>query len=307
MLEKILTKMAKVVYPERNISVEKIGGRFFLHPRDTTGCNTYLLEGKYSYDEVVKLNALTTYCGAGFGFCLELGPIAFIGIPNPAYVQKSGYFKYKVHAYGTPFDEQSEYYFKAYTEKEAKNIGNYIVYGLEGLKNVAAVAPISQMSYVYDSRFKAKRAEKPKIFDMDCELKGIYSYKEAKILSTGTLKEKDGYSGEEQPIVFAIVGNGMPVGIINMWPSEIELVRGFRDVWEYGAEEPKVQTIKFLNKEEASKIQDFILYVYNYSSSGIGRDKYEIERYDRTLDKRFKFQFADGSDYRLIEHTELFK
>ena len=123
----------------------------------------------------------------------------------------------------------------------------------------------------------------------------LYSYKEAKILSTGTLKEKDGYSGEEHPIVFAVVGSGMPIGIINMWPSEVDLVRGFRDVWEYGAEEPEIQTIKFLNKEEASKIKDFILYVYNYSS------------YDRTLDKRFKFQLPDGGDYRLIEHTELFK
>lgn len=163
------------------------------------------------------------------------------------------------------------------------------------------------MAYVYDSRFKVKKSEKPRVFDMDCELKGLYSYKEAKILSTGTLKEKDGYSGEEHPIVFAVVGSGMPIGIINLWPSEVDLVRGFRDVWEYGAEEPKVQTIKFLNKEEASKIKDFILYVYNYSSSGIGKNKYEIERYDRTLDKRFKFQLPDGGDYRLIEHTELFK
>ena len=306
MLEKILNKMAKKVYPKRNIiSVEKIGGRFFLHSHDTAGCNDYLLEGTYSYDEVVKLNSLTTY-SAGFGFCSELGPIAFIGIPNPAYTQKSGYFQYRVQAYGIPLD-QSEYYFKVYTDEEAKNIGNYTVYGLCGLKEVAAVAPISQMVFVYDSRFKAKTSEKPRIFDMDCELKGLYSYDEAKILSTGTLKEKDSYSGEEHPIVFAIVGNGMPVGIINMWPSERDLVRGFRDVWEYGAEEPKIQTIKFLNEEEAAKIEEFILYVYNYSSSGIGRDKYEIERYDRTLDKRFKFQLSDGSDYRLIEHTELFK
>ena len=227
-------------------------------------------------------------------------------MPNPVCAQKSGYFKYKVQSYGT-FTEQSEYYFKAYTDEEAKNIGNYTVYGLCGLKEVAAVAPINQMAYVYDSRFKVKKSEKPRVFDMDCELKGLYSYKEAKILSTGTLKEKDGYSGEEHPIVFAVVGSGMPIGIINLWPSEVDLVRGFRDVWEYGAEEPKIQTIKFLNKEEASKIKDFILYVYNYSSSGIGKNKYEIERYDRTLDKRFKFQLPDGGDYRLIEHTELFK
>ena len=49
MLEKILTKMAEKVYPKRNISVEKIGGRLFLHSHDTTGCNDYLLEGTYSY------------------------------------------------------------------------------------------------------------------------------------------------------------------------------------------------------------------------------------------------------------------
>ena len=260
MLEKILAKMAKVVYPERDISVEKLGGRFFLHQRDKTGCNSFLLEGTYSYDEVVKLNALTTY-SAGFGFCSELGPIAFIGIPNPVCAQSGGYFEYKVHAYGTPSDE-SEYYFKAYTEEEAKNIGNYTVYGLDGLREVASVAPISQMSYVYDSRFKAKEAKNPRVFDMDCKLKGVYSYNEAKLLSTGTLKEKDGYSGEEHPIVFAIVGNGQHVGIINMWPSQTELVRGFRDVWEYGAEEPETQTISFLTKEEASKVKDFTLYVY---------------------------------------------
>ena len=56
-----------------------------------------------------------------------------------------------------------------------------------------------------------------------------------------------------------------------------------------------------------SKINDFTLYVYKYASSGNGRDKYQIERYDITLDKRFKFQLPDGNDYRLIEHTELFK
>lgn len=306
MLEKILTKMAKVVYPERDVTVEKLGGQFFLHLHDTTGCNTYLLEGTYSYDEVVKLNALTTY-SAGFGFCAELGPIAFIGVPNPVCAQRSGYFKYKVHAYGTPFD-QSEYYFKAYTEEEAKQIGNYTVYGLDGLRKVATVAPISQMSYVYDSRYKAKEANNPRVFDMDCKLKGIYNYNDAKLLSTGTLKEKDGYSGEDHPIVFATIGNGQHVGIINMWPSEVDRVRGFRDVWEYGTEEPETQEISFLTKEDAAKIEDFTLYVYRYASSGIGgRDKYQIERYDRTLDEKFKFQLPDGSDYRLIEHTELFK
>lgn len=305
MLEKILNKVVRTIHTERDISIEKIGGRFFIHSHDTTGCNTYKLEGTYSYGEVVKFNDLTTY-SAGFGFCSELGPIAFIGIPNPACAKKSGYFQYKVHSYGTPSDD-SEYYFKAYTEEEAKNIGNYTVYGLCGIKEITAVATISQISYAYDSRFSTKESKNPRIFDMDCKLKGVFSYNEAKKLSTGTLKEKAGYSGEEHPIVFATIENGQHIGIINMWPSDINLVCGFRDVWEYGTEEPKTQPITFLTKMEASKIKDFSLYVYNYSSSGIGRDKYQIEKYDRTLDKRFKFQLPDGTDYRLVEHKELFK
>lgn len=305
MLEKILTRMAKIAYPNRDISFEKIGGRMFFIAHDTVGSNIFLLEGTYSYDEVVKLNDLTTY-HAAFGFCSELGPVAFIGIRNPNCVRKSGYFQYKVHAYGTPFD-QSECYFKLFSEDDAKNIGNYTVYGSAGLSKVAEVAPISQIDYVSDSRFKAKDAVNRKIFDMDCKLKGVYSYNEAKLLSTGTIKEKGDYSGENHPIVFATLENGQHVGIINMWDSDKELVCGFRDVWEYGTEEPKIQTIRFLSKEEASKIRDFQLYVYDYSSSGNGRDKYKIEKYDRTLDRRFKFQLPDGKDYRLIEHKELFK
>ncbi len=157
------------------------------------------------------------------------------------------------------------------------------MYGLAGLKKIAKVSPISQISYVFDSRF------------------------EAKILSIGTLKEKEYYSGEEQPIVFAMLGNGKYVGIINMSSSEIALVRGFRDVWKYGEEESEIQTISVLTEEEASKINNFSLYIYRYANSGIGRNKYQIEKYDRTFDKRFKFQLDDGSDYRLIKHTELFK
>ena len=77
------------------------------------------------------------------------------------------------------------------------------------------------MSSVYDSRSEAKKAENPRVFDMDCKLKGVYSYNEAKRLSTGT--QKEGYSGEEQPIVFAIVGNEQHVGIINMWPYQVKM------------------------------------------------------------------------------------
>ena len=270
MFEKLLTKLAKFLYPERDVSVERVGRRMFLHARDTTGCNSYLLEGTYSYDEVVKLNALTGY-SAGFGFCRELGSIAFIGIPNSEYANSSGYFKYKVHSYGTPFDD-SEYYFEAYTESEAKKIGYYTVYGLYGLNEVSAAANIKDMDYVYDSRYKEKESKIPKIYNMDCKLKGVYSYNDAKVLSTGTTKHKTGYSGAEQPILFATLGNGKKLGIIGMWPTEVERVKGFRDVWEYGCEQPQIQTIRFLADKEASEINDFELYVYRYACSGVGKD-----------------------------------
>ena len=38
MLEKILTEMAKIAYPNRDISAERIGRKFFLRAHDTTGC-----------------------------------------------------------------------------------------------------------------------------------------------------------------------------------------------------------------------------------------------------------------------------
>lgn len=177
---------------------------------------------------------------------------------------------------------------------------------MDGFKEVAAVATISKMSYCLDSRFEAKETHLPRVFDMDCKLKGVYTYDEAKKLFFQTENEED-WLIIDPTIAFATIGDGQHVGIINIMSWEKQNVCGFRDVWEYGAEEPEVQTISFLTDDEACKIKDFILYVYNYSSSGIGREKYQVEKYDRTLDKRFNFKLPDGRDYRLIEHIELFK
>ena len=303
--EKILLQEAKRKYPGRKVVVERKGSEFTIYQPDTIECNSYLLEGKYSYEEVVKLNALTKH-SVDFGYCSELGPIALIGHVHTPYAKKDGYFRYKVQEYGTYYDNVSEYYFNAYTDEDAKKIENYIVYGgsMEGFKEVAEVAPISKMAYFLDSRCAVKEAHVPRVFDMDCKLKGIFTYDEAKKLFLSEYVE----GGIIDPaILFATIGNGQHVGIINMWSWEKINVRGFRDVCEYGTEEPEVQTISFLTDEEACKIKDFILYVYNYGYLEIGREKYQVEKYDRTLDKRFNFKLPDGRDYRLIEHTELFK
>ncbi len=304
MFGKILSKLILKAYQNRDMQIEKIKNRTFIRANDTTGCNTYLLAGTYSYNEVIFLNELTTY-SCGFGYCKELGPIAFIGIPNPIKAKRSGYFEYNVSDYGRP-SCRDEYYFNSYTDEEAKNIRNYTVYGLDGIEEVAKEAPIKDLNYIYDTRYKAKEIKEPRILDMDCKLQGEYTYNEAKILATGSLKQKEGYCGEEHPIVFATVDGNYNVGIINMWEDDIGFVRGFRDVFEYGMEEPKTQKIEFLSEKEAKDIDKFILYVYNYACSGIGKNKYEVEKHDRTLDGRFNFLQPDGSDYRLIEHREMF-
>ena len=299
MLEKILTMLVKKANPERNVSVEKIGKRFFIHAHDTTGCNDYLLDGQYSYDEVVALNNLTGY-HCGFGFCKEIGPVAFIGVVNPHFCTTSGYFRYNVHEYGTSKDE-SEYYFKVYSDEDAKNIGNYTVYGFRGLETVATKAPIAKMQYIYDSRYKCKKDmghNKDKtIIEMDLKLSGTYSFYDARLLATGTTKDKDSFSGEEHPIQFAVVGGNQYIGIINLLEHENDFK--FRDVWEYGCDEPKLQEIRFLSKEEAEKIDNFSLYVYVCPYS-LKTKTYPIEKKDRTFDQRFKFQLPDGTDYRLV-------
>lgn len=299
MLEKILTALVKKAKPERDVSVKKIGKRFFMVAHDTTGCNDYLLDGQYSYDEVIALNSLTGNYHCGFGFCKEIGPVAFIGICNPHFCTTSGYFEYNVHEYGTSKDE-SEYYFKVYSDEEARNIGNYTVYGFWGLEEVATKATIAKMLYIYDSRYKCKKYmghnKDKNIIEMDFKLLGTYSFNEARLLATGTTKDKEEFSGEEHPIQFAVVGGNQYVGIINLWDEENNLQ--FRDVWEYGCEEPRLQEIRFLSKEEAEKIDNFSLYLYAYPYS-LKTKEYPIEKKDRTFDKRFKFQLPDGTDYRL--------
>ena len=36
----------------------------------------------------------------------------------------------------------------------------------------------------------------------------------------------------------------------------------------YGEKEPEIQTINFISKKDTSKVRDFTLYLYKYTSSG---------------------------------------
>lgn len=298
MLEKILTLVAQKAHPGRDVRVEKIGKHLFTHVKDKVGCNDYLLAGRYSYEEVVALNQLTGY-QCGFGFCKEIGPVAFIGVCNPHFCTRSGYFEHTIYEYGT-VEDREEYYFEVYSDEDAKKIGNYTVYGSLGLEAVATKAPIAKIQYIYDARYKCKkdmgRNKDKKIIEMDLKLSGTYSFYDARLLATGTTKDKDWFSGEEYPIQFAVVGRNQYVGIINLWAHEDDFQ--FRDVWEYSCDEPKLQEIRFLSKEEAEKIENFSLYVYICPHS-VKAKQYPIEKRDRTFDRRFQFQLPDGTDYRL--------
>ena len=297
---KALKKLVKIVYPGRDIDVEKIRKHFVLIEH-TVGCNDFVLEGQYSYDQVVEFNKMTGY-SAGFGFCKELGPVAFIGVPNINCVNRSGNFKYNVQAYGDSLNDE-QYYFEHYDDDVAKRIGNYTVYGMGDPRVLENAAPIRKVQYFKDARYHRKDESfhkdtfKSDVLEMDIRLGGTYSFYEARKFAYGSTGKFKGASGEDVPIQFAIVGDNQPVGILDLWNHYDNAM--FRDVW--GANdliEPIAQPMRFLSDEEASKINNFKLY-YLLPTHSYGRKKYVVEKKDRTLEKGFNFIMEDGTDYRL--------
>ncbi len=296
--EAIIRKVIEKYYPDRDMTPLKVGNQFFIGVRDSVGCDDYLLKGTYNYNQVVELNNMTGY-NASFGFCKEIGPVAFIGIPNHECTKYSGYFKNKIHGYGDNFDE-SEYYFEHFSDEEAKGIGNYTVYGMMDPSVLENKAPIDNLCYVYDYRYRCKDESNEYfhrgVLRMDVKLKGTYSFDEARILAYGSKKKPDGYTGDQVPLQFAIVGDNQPVGIMDMWKqydgSKFCDVQGrFDDV-------PEEQNIRFISDEEAKELKDFTLYYFRAPYSFDRNDK-RIEKIDRTLEKGFNFIMEDGTDYRL--------
>lgn len=293
MLEKIVKRVIGGRHLNRSINQEKglLNSPYVLE-------STYLLKHKYSYDEVIALNDLTGW-HCTFGYCEEMGPVAFIGMFSVYFCTRSGYFEYNIHEYGTSRDE-STYYFKVYSRDDAKKVKKFTVYGGLGLEEVARKVPIEKMQYNFDKRYTCKKDmdnnPDKKIIEMDLKLLGTYNFFEARLLATGTTEDKIRFTGEEHPIQFAIVNEEMYVGIINLWEYDDSFQ--FRDVWEYGCEEPKIQKIRFLSDEEAKNIKNFSLYVYICPYS-LKTKVYPIEKMDRTFNPKFKFQLPDGTDYRL--------
>lgn len=292
----LLTKLTKKLNLNRNAKDEE---KLIINYNDIVGCTTYKLKGVYTYNEVIKLNKLT-HRRCSFGFCKELGPIAFIGILNATNCNKSGYFKHNIHTYGKNCDE-GIYYFISYSDEDAKQISNFTVFGDAGLEVVSTKAPIEQVHYISDFRYRSKkgfdRNHDKAVIEMDLKLSGTYTFDEACALAIDNEKDKKYLTGEDYNIQFAVVDDTMYVGIINIF-CETKNDLKFRDVWEYGCDEPPLQKIRFLTKSQAQKINAFSIYIY-VCPYNLKNKNYPIEKKDRTFDPRFDFKMPDGRDYRL--------
>lgn len=297
---KILKKLLEVAYPGRDINVEKIGKHFILTQRDIVGCNDFILEGQYTYNQVIELNKMTGY-SAGFGFCKELGPIAFIGVSDPDCVQNSGYFNYDVQEYGDSFKE-GQYYFEHYSDEDAKEIGNYTVYGMGDPRIFENAAPIKKINRFRDYRYQCKDEDREgfdsSVLEMDIKLGGTYGFYEARKFAYGSTGEFTGASGENVPIQFAVVGDNQPVGILGLWKHYDNSM--FRNVWGTNEDEPETKPIRFISDDEAKKINQFKLYYFKPTHS-FGRKQFVVEKKDRMFERGFNFTMSDGTDYRLQE------
>lgn len=290
----------KRLYPERKLDVIVDNDKLQIIARDAVGGNEYILEGKYSYDMVEKMNAKTGGY-AGYGFCKDIGPVAFIGSKAQILVNRSGFFNDNIEVCGE-VPEYTQKYFEIYSEKDAKQIANYTVYGCGGFDVIVSMAKMDKIRYYYDSRYLEKLKNESKFFNMDVQIEGKYSYEAAKMLASGSLEDKEVYTGTDDCIVFAQLQNGTNIGIIRFYPWQTKYVKGFRPVWEYGCSEPEVQQITFLSNEEAKLLDNFILFIYDYSFLENGWAKYKIEAKDRTFDNRFEFKVGEGKDPRLADY-----
>lgn len=307
----IVKKIFESVFPDRDFDIENVGKSLFAFQHDAIGCcGDFLLEGQYTYDQVVELNKLTGY-SAGFGFCKELGPVAFIGVPNRDAVQRSAYFDYEIEDYDAYLNGMNmrgpmyQYYSEQLSDEEAKEIGNYTVYGMGDPRIFKNIVPIKKTANFYDFRYKCKCCDEfdgklySDVLEMEIKVDGTFSFYEARKFayrSTGKFNRDCYDSSRDVPIQFAIVGDNQPVGILNLYHQYNHTM--FRDVWSPNEDEPEKLPMRFLSDEEAEKINNFQLY-YFASPYGIRKKPLTAEKIDRTLYEDFDFIMSDGTDYRL--------
>lgn len=262
--------------------------------RNSFGDMSYSLQGTHSYEEVQKLNRLTAH-SAVYGYCYGKGPVALIGIPAENVNCK--YFK-EVPAYGEITSKQ-EFEFEKYPDELAKQIDNYIVYGSNSIQRIADLVKFEKIHEIYDSRFREVRySHKYRTLKMKCKLEGKYSFDEVEFWA----KYQNRWA-VDRGIAYATLENNEHIAIMSFWYDKKNEVSGFRDVWEYGKPKPATQKITFMTDEEAAKIKDFSIYLYDYSFLYAPQDVApNVVKLDGTFTPGFDFYSTkDGKDLRLAK------
>ena len=258
------------------------------------GNMSYSLQGTHSYEEVKKLNRLTGYC-AVYGYCYSKGPVAIIGIPLENINCK--YFS-EVVAYGEPYHHK-ELEFEKYPDEIAKQISNFIVYGSNGLEKIAGFVKFDKIHEIYDSRFREVRySHKYRTLKMKCKLEGKYSFQKVEFWAKNLKRWS-----VDRGVAYATLENGEHIAIMSFWYSKKDEVSGFRDVWEYAKPKPATQKITFITDEEAAKIEDFSIYLYDYSFLHYSQDfAPNVIKLDGTFTPGFDFYSTkDGKDLKLAK------
>ena len=298
MVEKILQKLLDLAYPDRDMTAAKIGRRFFIVAHDVLGMPSLKLEGTYSYKEVVRINAITTY-SARYGYCSDFGPVAIIGIPNP---NKPVRFFGDVYEYGKIFPQNDEYEFKPLSTEDAEHIGNYTVFVLESNQNILESGlRFEKISSTLDERLKITEYKGNKIIQMACQLEGIHYFADVQ-----NLVEHEDFRMMGNYAHYATLDDGRHIAIVGGY-NHPDKVAGFKDVWEYGHEEPKTQALTYMTYEEAEKFDDFSIYLYSYElPSNPHDDVIKVARFDRSFHRKFDFlDNPEHKDFRLIPQTYL--
>lgn len=295
MIEKLFQKLLDKAYPNRKIKAVKIGKKFFRVTNDVFGSLEFSLKGAYSYDQVELLNSFiggSTY----YGFCPDKGPIAIIGIMNAKSSAHKKYFR-EVGAYGElPSDKEFELH--KYSTETAKKIINYTVYGVIGMEKITHLVQFDKITTVCDARYKdVYRSHEYRILKMKAKLEGTYTFHQAQNLAYNQQRW-----AVDRGMAYATLENGEHVAIMSFWYSKKDEVSGFRDVWETGEPEPATQSITFMTDEEAKRIRDFSIYLYDYDFFCVPTKGPAIAKLDRTLSPSFDFyDTPDGKDLRLSE------
>lgn len=246
------------------------------------------LEGLFSYEEVEKINNATKYI-VKYGICIGIGPIAIVGLPKK--VSKIKYFK-DIWEYGKK-RPTTIYDFEEISKCKAKKM-NYKVYVFFSKDNLKGYK-IEKVNMQYDSRYIKKQNPHITTLCMDCLLHGLYSYEEAKNLAAC----KD-FSSQSNEITFARLDDGRIIGIIGIWYSEYGITL-FKDVWEYGKPEPRIQAISFIPEEEAISQKRISIYIYNLCLPEHFSKENMLWKVDRTFNPNWNFYNLNlKMDSRLI-------